>query len=65
MIEGEAVPAMKTAAKAEPKTVVADDPEDRKGRLKSIGRSRSGNCPPAGDYGPVARNEGPGRGSWR
>jgi hypothetical protein len=31
----------KHAAKAEPKTVVADDPDDRKGRLKSIGGSQS------------------------
>lgn len=31
----------KAVAKAEPKTVVADDPEDRKGRLKSIGGSQS------------------------
>ena len=31
----------KTAAKAEPKTVVADDPDDRKGRLKNIGGSQS------------------------
>jgi hypothetical protein len=30
----------KTAAKAEPKTVVADDPDDRKGRLKKSGNSR-------------------------
>jgi hypothetical protein len=31
----------KTTAKVEPKTVVADDPDDRKGRLKSIGGSQS------------------------
>jgi hypothetical protein len=31
----------KTAAKAEPKTVVADDPADRTGRLKNIGGSQS------------------------
>jgi hypothetical protein len=31
----------KTAAKTEPRTVVADDPDDRKGRLKSIGGSQS------------------------
>jgi hypothetical protein len=33
--------AKKHAAKAEPKTVVADDPDDRKGRLKNIGGSQS------------------------
>jgi hypothetical protein len=33
--------AKKSAAKAEPKTIVADDPDDRKGRLKSIGGSQS------------------------
>lgn len=33
--------AKKHAAKAEPKTVVGDDPDDRKGRLKSIGGSQS------------------------
>ncbi len=31
----------KAVAKAEPKTVVVDDPEDRRGRLKSIGGSQS------------------------
>jgi hypothetical protein len=31
----------KTAAKADPKTVVADHPDDRKGTLKSIGGSLS------------------------
>jgi hypothetical protein len=33
--------AKKSAAKTEPKTVVAYDPADRKGRLKSIGGSQS------------------------
>src|SRR5436853_769959 len=33
--------AKKTAEMTEPKTVVADDPENRKGRLKSIGGSQS------------------------
>lgn len=31
----------KKTVKAEPKTVVADDPDDRKGRLKTIGGSQS------------------------
>jgi citrate synthase len=31
----------RTAAKTEPKTVVANDPDDQKGRLKSIGGSQS------------------------
>ena len=31
----------KTAAEVKPKTVVADDPDDRKGRLKNIGGSQS------------------------
>jgi hypothetical protein len=31
----------KPIAKTKPKTVIADDPEDRKGRLKSIGGSQS------------------------
>lgn len=31
----------KTAAEAEPKTVAADDPADRMGRLKNIGGSQS------------------------
>jgi hypothetical protein len=33
--------AKKSAANTEPKTIVADDPDDRKGRLKSIGGSQS------------------------
>lgn len=31
----------RSATKSEQKTVVADDPDDRKGRLKSIGGSQS------------------------
>jgi hypothetical protein len=31
----------KIASKTEPKTVVADDPDDRKGRLTSLGGSQS------------------------
>ncbi len=31
----------KNAAKVQPKTVVADAPDDRKGRLKSLGGSQS------------------------
>jgi hypothetical protein len=40
-IEDEPMSAKKSAAQAEPKTVVANDPNDRKGRLKTIGGSQS------------------------
>jgi hypothetical protein len=40
-VEAETMTSKKTAAKASEKTVIADDPDDRKGRLKCIGGSQS------------------------
>jgi hypothetical protein len=40
-IEHEPMTAKKSTGKSEPRTVVADDPADRKGRLKGLGGSKS------------------------